>query len=245
MHADHAVDDEFEPRQADALVRNAGEVECAVGIADVHHDLGLDGRERIQLDDLLFEGQGACIDKPGVTFRTGHGDFLAFLDGLGGVAAADYRRNAEFARNDGGVTSASAAIGDDGGSALHHRFPIRIGHVGDQHVTALHAGHFLHVANDAGRPGADALADPAAARQHLGFFLQRVALHAAADAALHGFRSRLQDVDLAGVAVLAPLDVHRAAVVLFDGQRLLRQFDDVFVGDAKTHCGPRWRRRRS
>jgi hypothetical protein len=34
--------------------------------------------------------------------------------------------------------------------------------------------------------------------------------------ALHGFRARLQDVELAVGAVLAPFDVHRAAVVLLD-----------------------------
>jgi len=32
MHADHAVDDELQAREADALVRDAGEVECPVGL---------------------------------------------------------------------------------------------------------------------------------------------------------------------------------------------------------------------
>ena len=36
--------------------------------------------------------------------------------------------------------------------------------------------------------------------------------------ALHGFRACLQDVELAVGAVLAPLDVHGAAVVLLDHQ---------------------------
>ncbi len=42
MHADHAVDDELQARQADALVRNSREIERAVGIADVHGDLHRD-----------------------------------------------------------------------------------------------------------------------------------------------------------------------------------------------------------
>ena len=38
VHADHAVDDELQPRQADAGVRNLREIESAIGVADVHHD---------------------------------------------------------------------------------------------------------------------------------------------------------------------------------------------------------------
>ena len=68
------------------------------------------------------------------------------------------------------------------------------------------------------------------------FLLQRVALDRAAGAALHGLRTRLQDVELAGLAVLAPFDVHRAAVVLLDGERLARQFEDVGIVQAETHA---------
>src|SRR5690606_34196118 len=49
VHADHAVDDELQTGQADTSVGQLGEVEGAVRIADVHHDLerqlghGVDG----------------------------------------------------------------------------------------------------------------------------------------------------------------------------------------------------------
>ncbi len=46
---------------------------------------------------------------------------------------------------------------------------------------------------------------------------------------LHGFRAGLQDVELAVDAVPAPLDVHRAAVVLLDDQRVAGQFQDFVV----------------
>ncbi|MCY1183134.1 hypothetical protein D9M73_237300 [compost metagenome] len=70
---------------------------------------------------------------------------------------------------------------------------------------------YLHLA------GADALANGAAFHQDLALFLQQVALHHGdAGAALHGFRTGLDDVQLAVVAVLGPLDVHRAAVVFLD-----------------------------
>ncbi len=39
VHADHAVDDEFQTGQAHTGVRQLREVEGAVRVADVHHDL--------------------------------------------------------------------------------------------------------------------------------------------------------------------------------------------------------------
>ena len=50
---------------------------------------------------------------------------------------------------------------------------------------------------------------------------------------LHRLRAGLQDVELAVAAVLAPLDVHRPAVVLLDGQRVPGQLLDLGVGQAE------------
>src|SRR5262245_42486113 len=58
----------------------------------------------------------------------------------------------------------------------------------------------------------------------------------AAGAALHRFRPGLQDVDLPIAAVLAPLDVHRAAVLLFDGERLAREREQIAVIDRETRA---------
>src|SRR5487761_2681360 len=44
-------------------------------------------------------------------------------------------------------------------------------------------------------------------------------------------RAGLEDVEQAVAAVLAPLDVHRAAVVLLDDHRVPSQFDDVGIGE--------------
>src|SRR5690606_1927689 len=125
----------------------------------------------------------------------------------------DDRGNAQLARNDGRMAGAPAAVGDDRGGTFHDGLPVRVGHVGHQHVAALHTCHFLDAADDARRAAADALADGAAAGEHLGLALVRVALHGAPAAALLGLRAGLQDVGLAGLAVLAPLDVHGTAVV--------------------------------
>ena len=39
VHTDHPVDDELQAREADTGVRDASEIERAVRITDVHHDL--------------------------------------------------------------------------------------------------------------------------------------------------------------------------------------------------------------
>ena len=46
---------------------------------------------------------------------------------------------------------------------------------------------------------------------------------------VHRLRSRLHDVQLSAVAVLRPLDIDRAAVVLFDGERHARQFEGLLA----------------
>ena len=71
--------------------------------------------------------------------------------------------------------------------------------------------------------------DAAAAGEHGRAGLQREALDRATRAALYRLRPRLQNVDLAGRAVLAPLDVHRLTVVLLDDQRLPGERQDVRI----------------
>src|SRR3546814_7695386 len=69
---------------------------------------------------------------------------------------------------------------------------------------------------------ADLLTDRAAFGERGAFAaLELVAAqHVDRRARLHGFRTRLQDVQLAVDAILAPLDVHRPAVVLLDDEGL-------------------------
>ncbi len=55
-----------------------------------------------------------------------------------------------------------------------------------------------------------------------------------AGAALHRLGTRLQDVDFAGRAVLAPLDVHRLFVVLLDDERLACQRVDVLIVETEA-----------
>ena len=53
-------------------------------------------------------------------------------------------------------------------------------------------------------------------------------------AALHRFRTSLQDVDLAVNTIFAPFDIHRTAIVLFNDRGKLGQFDHIIVRDGKV-----------
>jgi len=230
MDADHVVDHEFQPRQAHAGIRRAGEFEGQLGIADVHHDLH---RQRRQVADILaqhVEFQRAAINIAGIALGAGNGDLLAFGQHGGGIAATDDGRNAQFAGDDRGMTGAAAAIGDDGRSPLHHRFPVRVGHVGDQHVADLHAVHFARVFEDAHGADTDFLTDGAAADQHLAMLLELVFFqHRSLFLRFHGFRPRLQDVQLAVLTILAPFNVHRSLIMLLDDHRIAGEFQNVGI----------------
>ena len=188
--------------------------------------------------------QQAVVDEAGVALGAAHGDQRAVLQQVGGVAAADHGRDAQFARDDGRVAGAPAAVGDDGAGALHHRLPVRVGHVGHQHVAGLHLVHLADVVHQAHRAGADLLADGAAFGQHGARALELVALLGLALLlALHRLGARLQDVELAVGAVLAPLDVHRAAVVLLDDQRVAAPAARRRRRSANSGCAARPARR--
>jgi len=230
VDADHVVDDELDAGQTDAGVRQLGEFKGQFRVADVHHDLDRDVRHGRDVAGGHFEIEAAAVDVAGIAFRAAHRHDIAFGQRLGRVTAADDGRDAQFTGDDRRVAGAAATVGDDGGSALHDRFPVRVGHVGDEHVTRLDLVHFLRILDDADRADADLLADGAAGGEHLGEGLQlELFLLAGSGLRLHGFRTGLEDVQLAVDAVLAPLDVHRTTVVLFDDHRVAGQFHDFFV----------------
>src|SRR5690606_19817473 len=177
----------------------------------------------------------------GVALRAADRDGLAILDRVERVAGADHGGYPELAGDDRCVAGAAAAIGDDGGGALHHRLPVRVGHVGDQHVAGLHAFHVGQGADDARHAAADLLADRAALADHGPALAQVEALDLGRlGPRLHRLRPRLDDEQLAAAPVLGPLDVHRPAVVLLDHQRLLRELLHVLVGDREPPAQLAW-----
>ena len=134
------------------------------------------------------------------------------------------------------MAGTAAAVRDNGARLLHHRFPVGVGHVGDKHITLLHAVHFAGVSNDSHRARTDLLTDGAAFGKDLAAALQsKFLLHVGGVlTALHGLRPRLQNVDLAVDAVFTPFNIHGTAVVLFNDAGKFRKFNDVVVCERKA-----------
>ena len=235
VHANVVVDDELKPRQAHARVGQLGKVKCQLGVAHVHHDLGLDGRHRAALHFGHFGFEQAVVDLARVALGAAHRDQRAVFQALGRITTSHHGRNAQLARNDGRVAGAATAVGDDGAGALHHGFPVGVRHVGHQHIAGLDLVHLGNVVHQAHRAGADLLANGAALGQHRAVALELVAQFSLIlGLALHGFRACLQDVELAVGAVLTPLDVHGAAIVLLNHQRVAGQLLHISVGQRVT-----------
>ena len=230
VHTDIVVDDELEPGQPDATVGQLAEIEGQLRVANVHHDLHGNVWHGAALHLLHFGLEQAVVDETGVALGATHRHQHAVLQTLGCVSTADHRWNAQFPRDDGGVAGAPAPVGDDGRGAFHHRLPIRVCHVGDQNIATLHCVHVADVVYDAHRSGPDLLADGTALHQHGSLALELVAVFGPSlGLALDGLRPRLQDVQATVQAVLTPFDVHGAAIVLLDDQRVTRQGLYVFI----------------
>ena len=233
VNADVVVDDELEPRETHAIVRNLREVERELGVTHVHHDLQTDLGHHAAVHFLDLGLDQAIVNAPFIAFRARYGHLVAFLEDIGRVAATHDGRNAKLAGNNRCVARAPAAVGHDGRRPFHDRLPVRVGHVGHQHVAWLHLVHLGDVAHHANRTRADFLTNRPTGDQHLARCLQAVAMLYVAlhMLRLHGFRARLQDIDLAVDAVAAPFDIHGALVVLLDDDRVSREFDDLVIGE--------------
>jgi hypothetical protein len=150
------------------MVWQEREVEGTIGIANVHHHLDGQIRQLAQLDPLLFKVEHPFIDKALVAFGAGYGHGDTIGNEVGRVSAANHRGNAEFARNDRGVAGSAATVRDDGCCPLHHGFPVRIRHVGDEHLAILKKAHFGSATDNAGAAGADSLTNATPAHKNLG-----------------------------------------------------------------------------
>ncbi len=235
MDSDHARNHELQPRQPHAVIRQAAKLERQLRVGHVHRNFQRRLRHLVQRQVDHLDLELAHVHPADVALGAGDGDRFVMLECAGRLAAADHRRDAQLACHDRSMTGAPATVGDDGRGTLHHRLPVRIGHVGDQHVARLHHGHLAGIRHQADAAAADFLADGAAGNQHLGFFFQSIAAqHIHIAARLHRFGSRLQDVQLAIGAVLAPFDVHRATVMFLYGQRITPQFLRLGVGNTEA-----------
>ncbi len=233
MNADHTVDDELQTRQAHTFVWQTGEVKGTIRVTDVHHDLQRQIRHGVNAGALHAKVEDLGIDVTGIAFGTGDGNVLIVLHAFGGVTAADHGRDAQLTSDDSRVTGTAATVGDNRRRLFHDRFPVRVGHVGDQHVARLDTVHFADVVDHLHRTCADAVTDSTAFSDDVALRMQRVTLHHLT-AGTHGFRTRLDDKQFAGVAIFGPLDIHRTAIVLLNLHRLLRQLLHFGIGQREA-----------
>ncbi len=205
-------------------------------VADVHRDLHRDRRHAIEgvFDDFVL--QLSRVDVAGIAFGARDRHLRALLQHLRRILATHHRGHAELARDDRRVAGPAPAVGDDRGCPLHHRLPVGIGHVGHQDVAFLHPRHFGGVHDHAHAALPDLRTDGASAREHLAALADAIAREdvLALLLALHRLGPRLQDVELAVLAVPSPFDIHRTPVVLLDRDRVARELLDLGIGEREA-----------
>ena len=114
MDADLTVDDELQPSEPDAGVRDLGEGESLVGGSHVHHELDRHIGHGVELGLLDDEVEDPFIDVAGVALGAGDGHLAAVGQLTSRGAGADDRWNTELSRDDGGMAGPATPVGDDG-----------------------------------------------------------------------------------------------------------------------------------
>ena len=243
MHADMLADDELHARQPNAGIRHHRGMKREVGVAQIDHDFGFRQFQSAYRHARHLERYGAGQDRAVFTIGARHGDSGSGGQRRRGVLGADDGGNTQFARDDGGVAGAAATIGDDRAGGLHHRFPVRAGGAGDQHLTGPEIAQTGGIGDDAHDAGADLFAHCLAARQHRRGSGQRVAFEEPGlPPRRHGFRPRLHDVEQPVVGILRPFDVHRLGVpgargvMILDADRAIRQVEHLRVAEAEPRA---------
>ena len=118
------------------------------------------------------------------------------------------------------MRGSSTTVGDHGGRPLHHRHPVGVGGVGHQDRPIGKSVALVGRVESTHDPRGGAGADRQALEQHrpvTGDVVRRQGGTAAAG--LHRLGPGLHDEQIAGHAVLRPLDVHRTPVVVLDDDR--------------------------
>ena len=158
----------------DAVVGKEAGLEGEIGVAEVDHDV----RSRAaRSGSRSVRGRPRTAARPRRRVPTSPSaqdtvTVCAVAQRLGRVLRADHGRDAELARDDGGVAGAAAAVGDDRRRRLHHRLPVGRRGVGDQHLARPEVGR-ARARRAITRTGPVAIlaADRAAGREHLALAL--------------------------------------------------------------------------
>ena len=216
MNRDRVGDDEFDPRQAHAVVGQHREAECLVGLGDVEHDLRfgpVDVAERHFLDRVI---EFSLVDVALVAFGTRNRDLAGrpcstcvpcCVPTMAGNPSSRLTIAAWQVRPPRLVTMAAAFFitGSQSGSVLS--------------VTSTSPGlklaDLVDVGDHAARAPGRSVAHALAGGQHFAPVLQVIRFQDVAILeCLHRLGACLHDVDFAGLAVLGPFDVHRAKPVV-------------------------------
>ncbi len=211
VHLHPAGEDELHARQAHTVVGQHGGGEGLLGIADVEHHLRARARELAAIHFLHIVLQGAAVDAALLALGAAERDRLAVGNARRRLARAraHHRGDSQLARHDGRVRGAAAALGDDAGGHLHDRLPVGIGIFRDENFAALELGELRRAADDARLAHRDALPHGQALHELFALAGQLVdAQRSFLRVGVHRLGPRLQHEQLAGLAVLAPLDVH-------------------------------------
>ncbi len=149
---------------------------------------------------------------------------------MGRVAGSHDRRQAKLAADDRGVRRAAAVIGYDRCSTFHDRDPVRIGRLRHQDRSVDETADLARTFDQADVARHDRVADAESRDQLPALRLDAIGFEGACLlAGLHGFGSRLDDEDLAGLAIFGPLHVHGAPIVGLDRAGPAGEREDILI----------------
>src|SRR5215204_23118 len=237
MYSDPAGEDELHAGEADAVVWDLCELEDALGVCDVHHDLGLWATQGSRIDPRVLVVESTLVEAPDLPLTARYSDGIAGLGGLGGVLRTHDGGYPELAGHYGSVRGATAPVGDDGRSGLHDRLPVWVCDLRDKHLAALEALYLARVLEHPCLARRDRVAYSQALDEHPSPLLEAVHTQRRCTAcSIHRLWAGLQDKERAREAISGPLDVHECsgpaflAVVILDGHGPPRELEHVLIG---------------
>ena len=232
VNTDGIGDGKLHAHQSHTGGRISGQPEYLVGIGKDEHGLCARTRQIGKSNGLDMPVEMAIKDLACIAPFTDHGDGLSIGQSSRSITRTDHGMDAEFARHDRGMTGASASGGDDARGVAEHRVPIGVCRFGYDHIALLHAGGICQPPDNAHCSAGDATSNGDAA-QDRGRMACKVdlLLDKLGCTTMYRLGSGLHHKQLIGDSVTCPLNVHRHAVVIFDGQTPASDAFSVLVSD--------------
>ena len=242
MDANVVRDDELQPRQADPVTGDGGQVEGLLRVAHIHQNAGGGGGQIAEGLLLEAEGQQTRVDMAHLSLTAGERDGGAILETAGAITTAHDRGDPHLTGDDRRMAGAAALVGHHAAGLAEDRLPVGIGALRHQYIALLEMLHGGGIADQPRHTTAHRGADRLTAhdRAHLVGLQVPAAQHRAAAAGFHRLRAGLEDVELTLGAILRPLDVHRGrgsaepGVVGLDRYRPAGQGEHLLVAEGEA-----------